>query len=308
MRVYCYDRPRVERSWRVLPPGSVSIYNVREHEARYLRCRRRLFGPPSDSASSSATSLYPQSFPFSRLPLELRLDILEFYALPQGPVIYRIGLHEQWYYYDNNRDRMREFWSLRQVNREARQAVLRGRQIVRDLRCLPRGTRGQIVKVLCFPAWDRDLFILLDGMRIDPLVESNIQYFGCPLWCESVGDILGFGTSDPHPDDILHNIIAKLPSLRCFYFIMTTHDGRTEEDEPPRFPDSPEGIQMRARDGNAYGHLSVSPETLKLYFARYADNTEWYPEYVRQINRFENEWQVLMFMTCGRRIGCKVVV
>lgn len=63
---------------------------------------------------------------------------------------------------------------------------------------------------------------------------------------------------------------------------------------------------MRARDGNAYGHLPVSPETLKLYFA--TDNTEWYPNYIRRINRFENEWKVLMFMTRGRKIDCKVVI
>ncbi|KAH8162485.1 hypothetical protein CIB48_g5756 [Xylaria polymorpha] len=220
MRIYFYDRHRKEGSWRDLPPDSVSNYNVREHEARYLRCRRLLFHLPWNWASSNATSQYPQSFPFSRLPLELRLDILEFYALPQGPVIYRIGWHEQWYYYGNSRDRMEEFWSLRQVSREARQAVLRGRQIVRDLRCLPRGTPGYfvpgyIVKVLCFPAWDRDLFILLDGLDIGPMVEPNIQHFGCPLWCEEVGDILGLKVGDPDPDYVLHDIVAKLPALRC---------------------------------------------------------------------------------------------
>ncbi|KAI0451902.1 hypothetical protein F5B21DRAFT_361319 [Xylaria acuta] len=290
-------------TYHVLPPGSVSSCIRHEHEARYLRCKRAPFSP-----QSKTTSLYPQSFPFSQLPVELRLDILEFYALPQGPVIYRLGYSEQWCLYGN--DRLREFWSLRQVNREARQAVMRGRQIVREYRCLPRGTRRSNVKVLCFPAWDRDLFVLNDCIGPDPMIEPHVQYLGCPLmfFRNPNTEYRSFAISHFSAGYVLHEVVAKLPALRCIYFIMTHDNYMTGEDDPPRFPDSREGIQMRARDGDAYGHLPVSLETLKLYFAKYTDNSEWRPELMRRLNRFRNEWQVCMFMACGRKIDCKVVV
>ncbi|KAI0113534.1 hypothetical protein GGR51DRAFT_17024 [Nemania sp. FL0031] len=168
-----------------------------------------------DTMSRHSTRTTSQ-FPFSRLPPELRLDILEVYALPRQPICYSEHALSRQYYGIRLWDFMRmmpEFWCLRQVNREARQVVLRGRQAVRS-------TFGSV-----FVDWEHDVFVATLEFPgafacqftrlISPLpFHRNIRWLHLSLW---------FLRLDMDREESirqkLHNTIADMPALRGLYLL-----------------------------------------------------------------------------------------
>ncbi|RYC54562.1 hypothetical protein CHU98_g11647 [Xylaria longipes] len=282
-------------------------------------------------------------FPFSLLPTELRLLIFEVFALPGVPRVYLIrpmgGLHAML------RDVLllgdvvlgesgcstEEFWSLRQVNREARRAVLRGRQAVYDCEI---GHHHRKAAAVMFVNWNLDLALLSptmsDGFNLNslPTWRVNLQHFACRLHNDELDGKFSLAMSG-RASPI--KLVANMPSLRCVYFLVDRvpipeywgeYKFSIEElmfDQSGIYifrrpgysrPTTPTAGKAPAAHRYDFGAVPVSVETI---ISRYPGEpedgfVEWCEDFVQRINRFQNNMQDLISRTCGRNIPCKTIM
>ncbi|GAW15089.1 hypothetical protein ANO14919_044980 [Xylariales sp. No.14919] len=273
---------------------------------------RRNGGFRSGHRARSSYHLDFQDFPFSRLPPELRLNILEIYALPAGPFTYISFLHPSnsgpdppalWCMAPPIDVYTKEFWSLSRVNREARQAVLRGRQIMLE-------PDGSVLLV----NWDRDLFIWHhDRFRYlinPPIYRLNIRHLGLSLptaaipypYCYIATHFPGAG-----------QVFAHMPALRRLYFIISRHN------LPWLYPIPPPGLKCIAplgpknvalRNWLRPRFVSASMETIKSCLPKERNNPEelaWYQDFVWGLGQLRDDMQACASKACGRTINCEIL-
>ncbi|KAJ8125270.1 hypothetical protein O1611_g8372 [Lasiodiplodia mahajangana] len=248
----------------------------------------------TESTYSSRTTY---QFPFTLLPPELRLSILELYALPKGPIFYGDYLFWDWHLptplWEAYKETMPEFWSLRQVNRETRRVVLRGRQGVR-LRY------GSI-----FVDWERDAFAITRSSTvytrpgIPPNGYRNFRWLVLSLW-----DSLDIPT-----DGSLHDMIANMPALRGLYLIVYREALRCFLP-PLRI------VSGYLRDElGSYGRMcyaSASVETVLPLLSKdwlcHELRVKACEEFLQHVNRAKDNMQSFVSTASGRTIECKTVI
>ncbi|KAI0537755.1 hypothetical protein GGR58DRAFT_331210 [Xylaria digitata] len=271
------------------------------------RCRSR------KSGSCFACCASPPCFPFSRLPLELRLEVFEFYALPKERLVYG-DKDNRWGMISLTTASYTEFWSLLRVNREARQAVLRGRQAIFDESVKP-GRPGR----LNFIDWGRDLFVRTGhdykgygrtDLAIErPVFVSNIQHlaFSCHYIQESLDKPGKISTKFPGVQ------FVNMSALRCFYLI--THDNSFKSYPTKR---------GRYYNDNAFGfyddyplfmgdpyYVPTSVETVLPYAPGSLDgptSLAWCQDFLRCLIRYRDEMEEFVLCLCGQTIKCKTLI
>ncbi|KAI1754925.1 hypothetical protein F4782DRAFT_492049 [Xylaria castorea] len=288
---------------------------------------RSLPGAPKVSSPNSTF------FPFSRLSTELRLQIFEVFALPKIPLAYCIWPldcpHTMFAGGGGVEPIMGEFWSLGQVSREARQAVLRGRQVIYDYRI----RHGRKVARIMFVNWNYDLvnwalmaLSYFDGAPL-PTWRANIQHLACELLHRPDGE---FSLDRSPVKASLINLATYMPSLRCVYFIL--------EDVPipeywkgykfsinrlildrsgirvlrPAIKPRPARSKAKNAPAAQRGYWQGIPISVETIISRYPGEpeeglVELCDDLMQRLNRFVDDMQDLVLRECGRAIKCKVI-
>ncbi|KAI0202695.1 hypothetical protein F4808DRAFT_421053 [Astrocystis sublimbata] len=157
------------------------------------------------ASPSASETVSPDSsvFPFNRLPTELRLMIVEPFALPKHPLRFHlrylhrgrgVEMHPETAF---NMYYRPELWSLSRVNREIRHIVLRGRQPVFDGRRPVTGSQKRYTRLkptstaILFVDWNHDVVCI--GPAGDPgYPDPSIQQWLSPTWAANHLDDLTF--------------------------------------------------------------------------------------------------------------------
>ncbi|KAI3323929.1 hypothetical protein HD806DRAFT_78233 [Xylariaceae sp. AK1471] len=296
-----------------------SSYNRSAMQVRVANvgCIKPQLPQPSETTSSSS----PSFLPFPRLPCELREEILGLHALPKGHFVYNLYRFYIRCIEPIYANLGREFWMLRQVNREARHVVLQGRQgvVVRMVRYQEK------VREILFVNWDTDLFNIPRPFDLPPppsahlFIESSlskIQTMALPLRYQR--DFSFPGISEPFTASCLRIMVLSLPALRCFYLTVTYETLRSVYGgqlfllpttalrimEGCRFP-----FKVRRHD---HGYVPVSFETIAAYLRASpyyrAEFDEWCPEFLRRLSHFRAKMQEAIPEIPGRIVECKTVI
>ncbi|KAF2968652.1 hypothetical protein GQX73_g4940 [Xylaria multiplex] len=208
----------------------------------------------------------------------------------------------------------REFWSLLQVNREARQAVLRGRQAVFDLSL---GVR--VPGRLNFIDWGRDLFIwrgLGNGVYRGPAIKQpvfayKIRHLALP--CRYAQESLN--KPGEMSTEFSEEELARMPAVRCLYLIIDSESFKSD----PRKRDINRNDTFGTYDEYASirgtrfppRHVPAAVETVIPYTAKSLDgptSLAWCQDFLQCLTRFQDEMAESVSRLCGRTINCEALV
>lgn len=183
---------------------------------------------------------------------------------------------------------MPEFWTLRQVNREARRVVLQGRQVV----------HSRLVGAFGFIDWERD--ILHSGLP--PAFQGNIQRIGFDLWHDVGSDF--FYPAGIEISDFPYITLADLPALRSVYFTLDSMNYHFwVQESGSRY------IHKELMEGPpppcACSYALASTVTV---MPLVRGDVAVCQRLLRRLDRFRNEQEHRIRQMCGRPIDCKIIV